>query len=578
MADLFKLFDGSFGSAGSSAVSSQDGSSFSGISPENDLVARLASGTDSVELLVDYSRFANFVTFNSAESYVNVTADEILNSYPWDGTADDLQAFINGLDGFQQYFLQNWPTWSGHLRLNPAVSSSYVSFTDFGVQSGVARTSFISPGTGSMSIQGWIDVPAMTGSNDVMVVFQKQRQGTTDGLTVMVSGSQVLFNVQSGSTTATVSASLALTGATFFAGVLDRSSVTGTLSLYSATTGTFPTLGSQVSMLLGSRFDLASGSFYIGSGSVTGQVVRPFTGSIDAVSVWQSARSSADLTGTFNRRTYSQPNLVAAWNFNEASPSTPPSYSSIVRDGSGHRLDGRLQAFFSGSRGSGSLHQDVGGQPILSLADPNVVSYVVTAQVSGNTYDKSNPSLIYNLFPDAFSRINGQSSDVFQNFALILARHFDRIKLYVGQLVNMRRVLYGSYDQAPDDILPHLADFMGWQLDGSFANTDAMRYFVSRGVRPGPSANVPLATQMSEIKAQLWRRVLLNLLYIYKAKGTRESVDALLRSYGIDSGFVRLKEYARKSETRVPAERVASEKSVYAVQFVSGATVSFTGR
>src|SRR5690242_13330102 len=134
MPDLFKLFDGSMTAGGGSAVSSQNASSFSDVGPENDLLARLASGTDSVDLLVDYSDFANFVTFNSAESYVNVTAEAILNEYPIDGTVDDVQAFVDGLDGYQRYFLGGWPTWSGRLSLDPSVSSSYVSFTDFGVQ------------------------------------------------------------------------------------------------------------------------------------------------------------------------------------------------------------------------------------------------------------------------------------------------------------------------------------------------------------------------------------------------------------------------------------------------------------
>ena len=120
MADLFKLFDGKLGAGGSAVISSQNGSSFSGVSTENDLVNRLASGTDSVPLLVDYSDFSNFVTFNSAESYVNVTSDQILNAYPFGGSVDDVQAFVDGMDGYQQYFLGLWPSWSGHLRLNPA--------------------------------------------------------------------------------------------------------------------------------------------------------------------------------------------------------------------------------------------------------------------------------------------------------------------------------------------------------------------------------------------------------------------------------------------------------------------------
>src|SRR6185369_8578798 len=109
MPDLFTLFDGSMGAGASAAVARQNTDSFSEITSENDLVATLASGSDSIGLLIDYSDFGNFVTFNSAESYVTVTADQILNSYPRDGSADDIQVFLNSLDGYQRYFLSLWP-------------------------------------------------------------------------------------------------------------------------------------------------------------------------------------------------------------------------------------------------------------------------------------------------------------------------------------------------------------------------------------------------------------------------------------------------------------------------------------
>ena len=178
MADIFKLFDGSMGAGGAASVVDQSADSFSDVQAENLAVASIASGSDSVELLIDYSDFANFVTFNSAESYVTLTADSILNSYPVGGTADDLQQFLGALDGYQRFFLAGWPSWSGHLRLNPAVSSSYVSVVDVGLQDGVARTSFVSPGTGSLSITGGVDCPPLTGSSDTQVVVQKLRMGS----------------------------------------------------------------------------------------------------------------------------------------------------------------------------------------------------------------------------------------------------------------------------------------------------------------------------------------------------------------------------------------------------------------
>lgn len=292
--------------------------------------------------------------------------------------------------------------------------------------------------------------------------------------------------------------------------------------------------------------------------------------------MWSTVRDAITLSGTYNRKVFSQPGLVAAWRFNDAAPTTPSSYGSIVRDSSGHRLDGRVQSYTGSLRGSGSLAYD-SPDPTISLDDPSVVTYVVNAQTSGALYDRNNESLIWKLFPGAFSEQDPVSADVFKNFALIMARHFDRIKLYIDQFVNMRRVDYGDFDQAPDALLDDLGSFLGWDPQGSFVDADALGYFLSREVTAGPSGNAGLDTRLSEIKSQFWRRTLQNLPYIYKTKGTRESVEAVLRAYGADAGFIRLKEYARRAEVRVPLERVVADKSVYALRFVSGSTVSFGG-
>lgn len=568
MPDIFSLFDGKMSSGAGAAVEAQTQDSLSDISSENDLLARLASGSDMVDLAVDYSDFANFVTFNSAESYVNTTADQILNEYPIGGTVDDLQGFTDSLDGYQRYFLRHWPSRTGKLLLGAAHSSSYVRFDDFGVQDGAARSSFVSPGTGSLSIQGWIGAAPYISGSQTPIIFQKLRAGTDDGITVFLSGtgvahlSQLYVRVTSGSVTSEVSGNLSEYYPNFFAAVLDRGSSTGTLSLYSALSGTFPTLSGSSPVVLGSRFDLASGSFYIGSGSLPSKVTQLYQGSVDDFSIWSTVRDSAVLTGTFNRKIYAQSGLLGAWRFSEATSNTPSSYASIVRDCSGHRLDGRIQNYYWGCRESGSLTNDV-PDPILTLEDPDVVSYVVTAQVSGSSYDRQNSSLIYNLFPQEFSR----DSDSFKNFSLIIARFFDRIKLYIKQLPNLRRIDYSSFDNAPDDLLEDVGALLGWQLDGSFATTDALKYFVGRDVSVGTAANVSQDTKMSDIKSRFWRRVLQNLMYLYKTKGTRESVEALLRVYGVDNGFVRLKEYSRKTESRLPVNRVQSEKSVYTLPF-----------
>lgn len=572
--DLFRLFDGV--PENRTSTESQSLDSISEIEAEQDQVVRKASLISDVDLKVDYSDFANFVTFNSAYEYFTITAERMVSQYPIDGTVDDLLRFEQQSDGYQRYVTRQWPSRTGHLRFNPAASSSYIKFDDVGSIDGVTKTSLLSPGTGSFSVQCWYDVQTLTGSNDVLVVFQKA-SAAGDGYTLYMTGSQVRFRVQSGSSTTELSAALG-SGRSFVAASCDRSATSGTLFMLTASFGTFPKVACSASLPFFGRFDLGSSSFYIGSGSLASKNVRPFTGSLDDVSVWSIPRGLQQLTSSYNRKVYAQSGLLAAWRFNESAniPSENP-LSAIVKDAAGHRLDGRIQRYFPQIRGSGSLAYD-SPDPILTLDDPNVMSFVTEQQTSGTDYDSTNSSKVTDLLPAAFSNDDSAAgAKLFRDFMYVVGRQLDSIKLYIDQLSKFNRVEYGDYDQAPDVLLPDVAKFYGWDLPGSFVDADAAKYILGLAVSTGSAANDGLSSKLYEIKDKFWKRTLLNLSYLYKTKGTRESVESLMRVYGVNPYHVKLKEYGRGWKQPVSANRIYSERSSYSLWLGSGSLTSSVG-
>ena len=53
------------------------------------------------QLKVDWSKFENHTFFSSAESKINFTFDQIINGYPFDGTRQEVEAFLEKLTGFE---------------------------------------------------------------------------------------------------------------------------------------------------------------------------------------------------------------------------------------------------------------------------------------------------------------------------------------------------------------------------------------------------------------------------------------------------------------------------------------------
>ncbi len=567
--ELFKFFD-SVGLSHDELVSSAP-SSLSDMAQdesEQDLFILRSDRFLRTEPKVDYSDFSNHVFFNSALDYFNITGDKILSQYPIDGTRTDLQSFDDDLDGYQRHVLSVWPCRLGHLRFDPQVSSSYVQVDDVGNIEGVTRTSILSPGTGSIVVEAWYNSGRpLTGSEQVSVLVQKQHPSVDQGYTLYLSGSAIFFRIASGSNVSQVSALAHIGTDGYVMAALDRTSVSGTMAIYTGSLAKFPVLVSSSSVSFGGPLHIGSGSMYMGSGSVSGKTTVLYSGSLDDVRMWSQPIGLSHVTSSYNRKNFSRSSMLGLWRFNETGSSGLSGIDSVVLDHSGHRLNGRVRNYHSGLRGSGSLFYE-SPDPILDLRCPEVLAYVQRQQTSGSDYDRANSSKITDLVPSAFLDVDSdQDADLVRNFLYILARHYDRIKLFADHLPNTLRVNYGDFDQVPDSKLEDMARFFGWELPGGFADSSAIQYMLGRDVQLGELSNDELDEKLYDVKVQFWRRTLNNLAHIYKTKGTRESVQALMRSYGVNEGFVRLKEYGYVNRHRLEAQRVYSERSSDAVQF-----------
>jgi hypothetical protein len=551
---------------------------------ERDFILKKIGGLARVEPKVDYSDFSNFVFFNSARDYFTITGDKILNEYPYDGSRGAVEAFRDSLDGYQRHVLSVWPKNIGHLKFDPSVSSSYVEIDDHGARGNVSRTGLLGPATGSLTLEFWcVPPPALTGSDDVMVVVQKATGSNGDGYTAFFSGSSVFFQVVSGSVTDSVSAPAVAGQNSYFAFVFDRSS-DPLISIVTGSVDEFPVVAASGSSSVLERVVAGSEKLYMGSGSLAGKVVRPLTGSLDHVAIWQVPRTLNQLSQSFNVKLYAQDNLVAHWRFNEKgsiSPtgSNPDPRNALVYDHSGQRIHGRIVRYFTGIRSSGSLLPYDSPDPILVLNTVEVTDYVSEQITSGTDHDRSNPNIITQFVPRDFfameARRNGtnvQDAVLLKNYLYIIGRFFDDLKVRIDQYTHILRNDYGSFDQTPDALLAEVGRYLGWEFVGSFLSADAAQYIVGKNVLHNTERNRELDQKLYEIKNEFWRRTLANLVHLYKSKGTRESVESFLRIHGVNRNFVKLKEYGVLPAAGISTHRIHSEKSVPALCFGTGST------
>jgi hypothetical protein len=572
---LSNLFDDKLKKPGDLiAAKPQSLSTISSLVEEQELALQKLKDIETVRPKVNYSDFSNFVFFNSALDYFNITGERVLNEYPYDGSKASIEQFLNDCDEYQRYVINTaWPKSSGHLSFKPTSGYAYVSINDVGRDNNTSRVGQLSPGSSSISLEMWCIPPAaLTGTEDVMVAFQRA-SGTFDGYTAYFSSSFLYFSVISGATAELVSASASPGVNTYYACVYDKGS---SIYIISGSATEFPVITKTSTVSISGDINLGYGKAYIGSGSLDGKTSIPLTGSLDNIRVWKKALTLADVTSSFNAKQYAQTDLAAVWRFNETSSTSSIHQlregGATVLDYGGHKLNGTITNGYVGLRSSGSLIPYEYPDLILFYNAPEIQTYVYTQQTSGSIYDKNNDNIITSLLPQQFFMLEElKNTNVLKDFIYIIARYFDQIKTSIDQFLYVLRTNYSNYNQAPDALLHEVARFYGWDFDANFINADIIQYLFGKNILANVEANKELDVKLFEIKQKFWQRALNNLAYIYKTKGTRESVEALLRVYGVNKNFVRLKEYGYKKNTGIATNRIRADKSVYAMSFASGA-------
>lgn len=573
---LFSLFDDKLRSPDELVAGpSQTLDSIGGNIEDTETILRKIKQFDIVRTKVDYSDFSNFVFFNSALDYFNITGEKIINEHPYDGTSEQRQLFSDALDDYQRHVVNVWPKSTGFLNFNPAVSSSYITIDDVGKdQDGVTKTSLLNPGTGSFSVEFWTVPPTMTGTADAMPVFCKLNSSTVDGFAIWFTGSLAKMAVASGGAGSFIDAPITPGTSQYLCFVCDRTSASSViLRIFTGSVGKFPVMASYSTASVG-PINCGTQQATIASGNIPGVRVVPLTGALDDIRFWKTARSLADISSSFNAKIYTQDGLYGLWRFNETgSITTDERY--VVKDYSGRKLHGRINRYFSDLRQTGSiLPYDISDQ-VLSLDCPAVTEYITEQQESGSIYDRNSDNVVTKLLPEQFFLLEElKNTEVLKNFLYVMARSFDQIKVSIDQFAYILKTDYGRFNQTPDALLPDIAKFFGWEFTGNFLNSDVLQYIIGKQVLANTESNKALDVKLYEIKNEFWKRTLINLMHLYKTKGTRDSVESLLRIYGVNRNFIKLKEYGYKPDAGIRTTRIVSEKSIPALTFGSGSAMA----
>ena len=163
-------------------------------------------------------------------------------------------------------------------------------------------------------------------------------------------------------------------------------------------------------------------------------------------------------------------------------------------------------------------------------------------------YDRFNIHKLQNTIP-----IHIQNSDGGAEYSLfinMIGQHFDILWTYINGLTKVRSREEHPKDGMPDDLLYSVAESMGFNLLNGKSTSDLWKYSLgvdSNGDALQTSVNGINSLSDGKHTKEIWRRIVNNLPYILKSKGTSRAIKALVSCFGIPSTVLTIKEYGGPS-------------------------------
>lgn len=181
------------------------------------------------------------------------------------------------------------------------------------------------------------------------------------------------------------------------------------------------------------------------------------------------------------------------------------------------------------------------------------VNWYNTEIVSSSAYDKENYNRLANTTPDHIVRDPNNSQ--YLVFLDMIGEHFDELYAFTKGLTSIYERDEHPSRGMPNELLPSIAESMGWQVQSVKDTSDLWLYSAglnSSGslVETGSLKSLP----HKNLNYQVWRRIVNNMPYLLKSKGSARAVKALISIYGIPHTLISIKEYGgAPKETFKPA-------------------------
>ncbi len=195
---------------------------------------------------------------------------------------------------------------------------------------------------------------------------------------------------------------------------------------------------------------------------------------------------------------------------------------------------------------------------LLHVTHSKSTDWKTTTIASASAYDKQNNNILRKTVPEFISDTGKDSNETYIRFLDMVGQAHDVQWTYARHLTDTSNRFHNqNYDNRTgisDDLIYHVGKNYGMDLLDGDPNQNLWYYKLGKndsGIRlqNNPTSSIKTLTA-NQRKSEVWRRIVNNLPFLLKAKGTPAGVRGLINCYGIPEDILPVYEYGSSKKSR----------------------------
>lgn len=141
---------------------------------------------------------------------------------------------------------------------------------------------------------------------------------------------------------------------------------------------------------------------------------------------------------------------------------------------------------------------------------------------------------IKTVIPENYLELDSNGK-IYRTIIQSYAYEFDKLKNYIDAIAYAHSIEYNNEETVPKKFMMKLENLLGWKLSDGFSELDLFDYLTSDLDQSSNS--------YSYFNVEIWRRILVNIVWLYKRKGTRDAISFIFKLVGAPDCLINFNEF-----------------------------------